>query len=143
MEYIQFAISHWELSLALVVTLLMLGWNIYGHKIQGYTPISAEQAVNIINKNNGLIVDVRSNKEVSKTGLIKNSKHIELSAIHSTEAKKIGDTKNSVIVICHSGSRSGIACSALKKKGFNQVYNLKGGINSWIKSGYPLTKSKK
>ncbi len=36
-----------------------------------------------------------------------------------------------VIVYCRSGSRSGIIVQALSQNGFNNVYNLKGGIAAW------------
>ncbi len=36
-----------------------------------------------------------------------------------------------VIVMCRSGGRSGKAVQLLEKHGFEQVYNLKGGITAW------------
>jgi rhodanese-related sulfurtransferase len=37
-----------------------------------------------------------------------------------------------VIIYCRSGARSGQVCEYLEKKlGFNNVYNLKGGVLAW------------
>jgi len=36
-----------------------------------------------------------------------------------------------VIIHCRSGARSGAICQALEKEGYNNVYNLKGGILAW------------
>jgi len=139
--YFDFAISHWELSFALIITLLMLGWNLFGHKIQGYTPISPEQAVPILNKQNAMIIDVREDKELAQTGVITDTIHIPLQKIQATELSSLGgDTSKPVIVVCRTGNRSSMACGRLKKLGFTQIYNLKGGITSWKKSGYPLVK---
>lgn len=36
-----------------------------------------------------------------------------------------------VIIHCRSGARSGAIVQALEKQGFDNVYNLKGGILAW------------
>lgn len=41
-------------------------------------------------------------------------------------------TDKPVIVQCKSGGRSGQIVQFLKSKGFDNVYNLKGGIFAWI-----------
>lgn len=47
---------------------------------------------------------------------------------------EIEDKKNQeVVCMCRSGSRSAEACKLLKKRGFSNVKNLKGGINQWAK----------
>ncbi len=43
-----------------------------------------------------------------------------------------------VIVYCSIGARSEDIANRLKKKGFNQVYNLYGGIFEWKNQGYPV-----
>jgi rhodanese-related sulfurtransferase len=35
---------------------------------------------------------------------------------------------------------AGKACKELQKLGFEQVYTLKGGINTWLNASLPLTK---
>ncbi|MBA3971970.1 MAG: rhodanese-like domain-containing protein [Bacteroidetes bacterium] len=36
-----------------------------------------------------------------------------------------------VVIHCRSGARSGAICQALEANGYNNVYNLKGGIIAW------------
>ena len=36
-----------------------------------------------------------------------------------------------VVIHCRSGARSGAICQALEAVGYNNVYNLKGGIIAW------------
>ena len=36
-----------------------------------------------------------------------------------------------VVIHCRSGARSGAICQALEATGYNNVYNLKGGIIAW------------
>jgi len=35
------------------------------------------------------------------------------------------------MVYCHAGGRSAVACKLMQQFGFNDVYNLKGGITEW------------
>jgi len=46
------------------------------------------------------------------------------------EADKIARDKP-VIVQCRSGKRSAVAIMQLEQKGFDNLYNLKGGILAW------------
>jgi rhodanese-related sulfurtransferase len=43
-----------------------------------------------------------------------------------------------IIAVCRSGSRSGAACSLLRKKGFENVKNLRGGIMAWESANLPV-----
>lgn len=41
------------------------------------------------------------------------------------------DPENSYLFICRSGNRSMQACLFLQSQGFDNVYNLKGGMMNW------------
>lgn len=43
------------------------------------------------------------------------------------------DKSKEIVVMCRSGSRSAKACNFLEKNGFNNVSNLKGGVNAWAR----------
>jgi rhodanese-related sulfurtransferase len=43
-----------------------------------------------------------------------------------------------IVIICHSGNRSGQALDILLKAGFTQVSSMKGGLIAWNQAGYPL-----
>jgi hydroxyacylglutathione hydrolase len=79
------------------------------------------------------ILDVRRSSEV-ETAKIKESVHISL---HELNQKMIELDKNKTIVVyCVSGYRSMIACSILKRNGFENVLNVTGGINL-VKEKHP------
>jgi rhodanese-related sulfurtransferase len=42
-----------------------------------------------------------------------------------------------LLLICHSGGRSGRAAAALSELGFSTVYNLVGGMLAWEAAGLP------
>ncbi len=43
------------------------------------------------------------------------------------------DKSKEIVVMCRSGARSAKACNFLEKNGFNNVSNLKGGVNAWAR----------
>ncbi len=78
---------------------------------------------------NTVLIDVRSAMEVA-SGKVKGAKNIDVSS--STFASQIEklDKKKTYILYCASGSRSQRACGIMKKMGFENVYNVQGGIIS-------------
>ena len=66
----------------------------------------------------GVVVDVRSPTEFA-TGSGKNSINLPLDTLEKTADKL--DREKPVILCCASGTRSGMAVSILKRKGFHKV----------------------
>jgi rhodanese-related sulfurtransferase len=97
-----------------------------------------QQVVQIMNGGNSLILDVREDKEF-QTGHIADSLHIPMSEVKNrlSELDKYKDSQ--VVVSCRTGQRSARTCSLLKKKGFTNVSNLKGGIVAWESDKLPVT----
>ena len=78
------------------------------------------------------VIDVRNKNELL-SGMIPNSIHINLlNPSFKSEIKKLDQSKK-YIVYCRSGIRSARACQIMEKLGFQDVYNLKGGILAWNK----------
>ena len=91
------------------------------------------------------IIDVRTQNEWKSTGIIKGSflrsllnknKKFIFEDWYKMFNNDFGRNK-SIIFICASGVRSNYISHLVKKKKPDLiVYNLKRGINSWIRSGY-------
>lgn len=43
-----------------------------------------------------------------------------------------------IIAICRSGNRSGVAANMLRRAGYGNVLNLRGGIIAWARAGLPM-----
>lgn len=43
------------------------------------------------------------------------------------------EKEKDVVLLCRTGKRSAVAIDALQKQGFDNLYNLKGGIHAWAK----------
>ncbi len=80
---------------------------------------------------NSFILDVRTPAEVEE-GYIPNSKNIDiyLGQDFVAELEKLDKSKN-YYVYCRSGARSGQACAIMNSVGFENAYNLEGGIIAW------------
>ena len=108
-------------------------------KISGAGEVDPTGAVQLINHDNALVLDVREANEFS-SGHIANAMHIPLNQL-SDNANTLEKYKEQAIVVnCRSGSRSAMACSTLSKLGFTKVYNLKGGILAWQQAQLPTVK---
>lgn len=82
---------------------------------------------------NIFLLDVREPWEF-EIAKLSNSVNIPLDQIFESHAAldKINKDQD-LVVICHTGRRSMIACCWLRQYGFNNCFSLKGGIDSWSK----------
>ncbi|WP_224489842.1 rhodanese-like domain-containing protein [Robertkochia flava] len=78
-----------------------------------------------------VILDVRTAAEVAE-GIIPNALHLDIYKGQEfiDEIEKLDKNKN-YYVYCRSGNRSGQACSIMNQLGFNNAYNLVGGMLEW------------
>jgi rhodanese-related sulfurtransferase len=73
-------------------------------------------------------IDVRTPGEY-KARNIREFKNIPLHQL-ANKASELSKDKE-VVIICQSGMRSSKASKVLKKQGFEQVTNVKGGMSAW------------
>ena len=80
------------------------------------------------NKEDFQLIDVRESHEHELSHLSD-----ELIPMHDIvhQPERVSREKK-VVIYCRSGSRSGVVVNALEKQfGFDNLYNLKGGIKAW------------
>ncbi|MDF2436371.1 MAG: moeB [Bacteroidota bacterium] len=83
------------------------------------------------------LIDVRESHELEICEM--GGEHIPMGDVMENLDKISKDKK--VVIHCRSGARSGAICQALENEGYNNVYNLKGGIIAWANEIDPsLTK---
>lgn len=118
MEYIQYILI--GLFLFLIVRRMI--------PVKGVRQISTLELKNELNEKERQFIDVRTTGEF-KANHIKGFKNIPL---HQLTQKSSELSKNTeIIVICQSGMRSQKASKILKKLGFENVTNVKGGMSAW------------
>ena len=83
------------------------------------------------NDTNSVVLDVRTENEIAE-GIIPNAIHINIYKGQGfiDDIEKLDKTKN-YYVYCRSGNRSGQACGVMNQLGFENAYNLVGGILDW------------
>ena len=88
---------------------------------------------------NQTIVDIRTPQEY-KQSRIKNAVNINL--FSKTFLEEVGklDKSKPVFIYCRSGNRTSSASRKMMKLGFEQVYDLQGGISNWAKSRFEIEK---
>lgn len=102
------------------------------------TPANAikEISVNELNellrvgKSNLQLLDVREPGEQPYVDILDDLK-IPLNKV--LENKQLIHPQKKVIVFCKSGARGKLAIQQLQQAGFNNLYNLKGGVMEWLK----------
>ena len=122
----------WFIALGVVLGLLI------APILSNIKQLDPQQSVQKINNADALVLDIREFHEYEK-GHIVNSIHIPLSQIKSKPDELKKHKTKPIIVVCQTGSRSAIAISTLKKSGYEDLYNLRGGIVAWSNEQLPLT----
>ena len=98
--------------------------------------VSAEDLSHKIEKVN--LIDVRKSGE-RLNGYLLNSKHISLDSFQEKITEI--DIKDKHYVHCAGGYRSMIACSILKRNGYNSVVDVEGGFSSIRNSNFKIIKN--
>lgn len=87
-----------------------------------------------------LLVDVRNDDEVARSGVIEGAVHIPLHLLPVRFDELEGDAP--LVIYCHAGVRSAQACSFMASKGREGLNNLRGGVMAWANAGYPFQPKK-
>jgi len=105
----------------------------------GGQEIGTLEATRLINQGHSLVLDVRDEKDFA-AGHLPRARHIPLRDL-AGRLGEIGKYKDKpVIVTCRSGTKAGMACRFLRRSGFNNVFQLKGGVASWQQASLPVEK---
>ncbi len=105
---------------------------------RGGQSVSAQELVNLVNRDGAVVVDVRDNAEFS-SGHIVDSINIPHTSLADRVSELEKHKEKTIVVACKMGQHSGTAGTVLRKAGFN-VSRLKGGITEWRNQNLPVVK---
>jgi rhodanese-related sulfurtransferase len=141
--YIEFFQANPILSLAWVGLFSALVVTVIKASTSKVNNISHQELTQLVNKQNAKVVDVRGKEEFRK-GHIIDALNVSLAEIKNNQLTALEKYKASpIILVCKAGMTSSQAAQLLVKQGFENIYNLKGGIDEWQTANLPLVKSKK
>lgn len=135
-QLLEFAANHTLLVTAFAVVLSALLWNLATDP-GGKNAVDALGATTLINHEDAVVLDVRSMAEF-KEGHIVNAVNIPLNGLGNNLKQLEKHRGKPIVAVCKSGSRSGAACSVLRKHGFENVKNLRGGMLAWQSANLPV-----
>jgi rhodanese-related sulfurtransferase len=138
-QLIEFVGNHWPLFLALGVVLALLAYNLTVGDKGSVDPAAATE---LINHKDAAVVDVRPAADFAK-GHIINAQNVPMNGFKNQIGSLQKLKEAPVVVTCRSGSQSSMACDLLRKAGFAEVYNLRGGVLAWQNANLPLTRKKR
>jgi rhodanese-related sulfurtransferase len=137
MENFLIFISQNFLPFLLFVSLLIFLFYYEGRK--GGRRVDNLEATRIINKDNGLVVDLRSAGEFSEGHLVNAINVLPENIIE--QINTLNTNKDAqVLLVCKTGSTSKKVSLLLKKEGYENINILSGGMLNWSNSGLPTSK---
>ena len=128
----------------------LLVWPLLTKNI-GLKKLGTVEATTMLNRQNGILVDLRENDDLSG-GVIPQAERIPSSILlkkregFDKHKKKFQDKKNQnkpIILIANKVSTVSVVGKLLKDNGFEEVFCLDGGIESWIEAGLPVRSTEK
>ena len=113
----------------------MLAW----HEARKAGPsVTPQQAINLINSEQGVFVDLRDNADF-RQGHIIDTLHIPSTKLEERMAELVKYKDKPVVLVCKMGQQSGAASKQLKAAGFSRVYKMTGGMMEWSNLQLPVT----
>ena len=112
-------------------------------KVQVIEDITVEQAFALLQENSDnpdfVLLDVRTPAEF-EVERIESAIMLDYYSENFREALDELDKSKTYLIYCRSGRRTGETLQMMKELGFDEVYNMLGGINSWKSKGFPTIK---
>ena len=119
---------------------LMLVWPEISRAVgAGGAELGTLEATRLMNQGPTLILDVRDEKEFA-AGHLPKARHIPLKDLAGRVEEIAKFKAKPVIITDRIGARAGAASRFLRKEGFTNVFQLKGGLAAWQQASLPVEK---
>jgi len=138
-QIFEFAVNNLYLVIAFVVLLGLVFFNEIKIATQRFATLSPAAAVQLMNSEEVVILDVREAAETAG-GKIAKAIQMPVGAVQTRIGELEKHKDKTLLVYCKTGARSGAACKELSKNGFDKVFSLNGGLLAWQEAHLPLSK---
>ena len=125
--FFEFLTQEWMLASALLVAIALL---IIHESRKAGPSLSPQQAINIVNEQDGVFVDLRDAAEFRK-GHIVDALNIPAAKLPERMAELEKYKDRPIVLVCKMGQQSGAASKQLKEANYSAVYKMTGGMMEW------------
>ena len=133
-----FVIENWYLFAAALMSGGMLIWPMLTQG-GGTARVSAADAVQIINREKGVLIDVSEPAEYAAAHAV-GARSVPFASLETS--RELPKNKSlPLVVVCPTGTRAPRALAVLKKLGFENTRVLAGGLAAWRAANLPVEKT--
>jgi rhodanese-related sulfurtransferase len=134
---VKFFLDNWILVLIAATSGALLLWQTFQKSASG--GVAATEAVRLINREKGVLVDVSEPAEYAAGHAI-GARNVPVGRLDV--AKELPSNKAlPLLLICPTGARAGRAAALLRKAGYENAQAVAGGLAAWREAGLPVQKS--
>lgn len=133
-QVLEFLGNHWILSSAFLVLLSVF---FQYEASRGGKSINCQEAVNLINHDGAVVVDIRLAKDF-KSGHITDAINISNARLKADVGELAKYKDAPIILVCAQGQTVGAAGQLLRAEGYEKLYRLSGGLAAWQGEKLPL-----
>lgn len=102
--------------------------------------LSPAQAVQLVNREKGVLIDVCSAGEYAN-GHAVGARHVPLDTFEANLPSAVKNKALPLVVLCASGARANRAAAIARKLGYTNVQTLSGGLKAWRDANLPIEKA--
>ncbi|MBA2709391.1 MAG: rhodanese-like domain-containing protein [Tatlockia sp.] len=135
----QFILNHWVLWALLILILILIYINELLTQKKRAKELSPQAAVNLINHDNAVVIDLRDAESYAKGHIID---AIRASAEDFNQKRMAKYKEKPIILVCAKGLQTAVLATKLKQEGFGQAMVLAGGMTAWRAAELPIVKGK-
>jgi rhodanese-related sulfurtransferase len=135
---VKFLIDNWMLISVALASGAMLLWP----ALKGATSggVSTAQAVQLINRERAVVVDVCETEEFA-AGHVGGAKNVPVGQLEQRLPEVVKNKTVPLILVCASGARANRALGVAKKLGYDKAQVLAGGMKSWKEANLPVERA--
>ena len=138
MKLIEFVTANWMLILIALSSGGMLAWPLI--RGSGAGTLTAQGAVQLINRERAVLVDVREPEEFASGHMI-GAKNVPLNQLDEKLASTVKNKNVPLLLVCATGARAQRAVTMAKKLGYEQAQAVAGGLKAWKEANLPVEKA--
>jgi rhodanese-related sulfurtransferase len=138
---VKFIVDNWILLLVAFVSGAMLVWPMV-RRSGGSEAVSPSEAVRLINREKGVLVDVSEPAEYAAGHAI-GARNVPFGKLDGAEKTKELPSNKAlpILLLCPTGARAGRAAAQLRKAGYEKAVAVAGGTAAWREASLPTEKT--